>query len=112
MPLLNQKTPPLSVYLRPVFLANLFREDLQEVIEIFQGKLNRVTMNTMVCLAILPQIQVLAVTFDRCTTLSRAVDSFNPTPLQVQWNLRIKDTLGAELCPLFAGCPLVGGSSQ
>ena len=48
-----------------VFLANLFLEDLQEVIEIFfQRVLNRVTMNTMVCLAILPQIQVLAEMFN------------------------------------------------
>ena len=27
-------------------------------------------------------------------------------------NLRIKDTLGASFCPLFGGCPLVGGSTQ
>ena len=28
----------------------------------------------------------------------------------VQWNLRIKDTLGARgFCPLLGGCPLVGG---
>ncbi len=28
----------------------------------------------------------------------------------IQWNLRIKDTLGAELLSFFGGCPLVGGS--
>ena len=47
-------------------------EDSSEWSKIFQGELNRVTTNTVVCLAILPQIQVLAVTFNRCTMLSRA----------------------------------------
>ena len=32
--------------------------------------------------------------------------------MQLQWNLRIKDTLGQSFCPLYGRCPYIIGKSK
>ena len=41
--------------------------------------------------------------------LTQLVELDEDVMMQLQWNLRIMDTLGTSICPLFRGCPFFGG---